>query len=119
MDVVQRQRVSTPFTEFDVGYSEHVQDEVEFDSDTVDFCFWAPAASHDLRCHVQLMDPDTQQVLMNGTGELMIEGGNTDRGYLSFSGFGYLDETMTTRVGHCQYEVWLEGDSHVRVTVFV
>jgi hypothetical protein len=119
VDVMHQQRVSTPFIEFDVGYNEHVVNEVEFDGDTVDFCFWAPASSEDLRCYVQLTDPETLQVLTNGTAELLIPGGDDDRRYLSFSGFGYLDEAMTTRVGNCQYEVWLDGDSHARVTVFV
>jgi hypothetical protein len=116
---MHQQRVTTPFAEFDVGYSEHVRNEVEFDADTVDFCFWAPASADRLRCYVQLIDPDTQQVLTNGTAELVIESGNDERNYLSFSGFDFLDESMTSRVGRCEYEVWLDGDSHARVTVFV
>jgi hypothetical protein len=119
VDVMKQQRVTTPFTEFDIGYNEQIIDEVEFDGDTVDFCFWAPFSVQPLRCFVRLSDADTQQTLLNGEGDIMIEGDNDDRNYLSFSGFGYLDDEMTTRVHSCRYEVWLDGDARARVTVFV
>jgi hypothetical protein len=119
VDVSHQQRVTTEFTEFDVGYSEHVIDTVEFHGDTVDFCFWAPFSVQPLRCFVQLTDAETQQTLLNGQADVMIEGDNDDRNYLSFSGFGFLDDQMTERVKHCQYEVWCEGVARARVTVFV
>jgi hypothetical protein len=119
VDIEHRQRVSTPFTEFDVGYSEHFIDTVEFDEDTVDFCFQAQMLTDKLRCHVKLFDAETQAELLNGQAEIVIEENNSDRVFLSFSGFGYLDEQMTERIRTCQYEVWLEGDARVRATLYV
>jgi hypothetical protein len=119
VDVEHRQRVSTPFTEFDVGYNERVEDTVEFDADTVDFCFQAPMFSEKLRCHVRLFDAETAAELLNGRGEAVIEENYDDRVYLSFSGFGYLDEQMTERVHSCRYELWIEGDGRVRTTLYV
>jgi hypothetical protein len=119
VDIEHRQRMSTPFTEFDIGYNEHVIDTVEFDADTVDFCFQAPMFTEKLRCHVKLFDTETQTELLNGQGEILIEENFDDRVYLSFSGFGYVDEQMTERIRTCQYEVWLDGDSRVRATLYV
>jgi len=120
VDVEQRQRVSTPFTEFDVGYEEHILDTVEFDSDTVDFCFQPRMFTERLRCNVRLFDAETQAELLNGRGEVVIPEDNDDRVYLSFSGFGYADDYMTERVRRCQYEVWVDdGSGKVRVTIYV
>jgi hypothetical protein len=119
VDVVERQRVSTNYTEFDIGHNEHVVDEVEFGNDTVDFCFWTPYSHTSLRCYVRLMDADTDEFLRMGEGELRIADDNDDRSYLSFSGFGYYDEQMTQPVSRCKYEVWLDGEGRTRVTVFV
>jgi len=119
VDIEHRQRKSTPFTEFDVGYSEHVIDTVEFDEDTVDFCFQAQMFTDKLRCYVRLFDAETQAELLNGRGEVDIEENHDDPVYLSFSGFGYLDEQLTERVRSCQYEVWLEGNARVRTTIYV
>ena len=119
VDVENRQRMSTPFTEFDVGYNERINDSVEFDADTVDFCFQAPMFTEKLRCHVTLYDSHTQAELLNGRGEAVIEENNDDRVFLSFSGFGYLDEYMTERVNSCRYELWVEGNGRVRTTLYV
>jgi hypothetical protein len=119
VDVQHRQRVSTPFTEFDIGYNEQISGEVEFDGDTVDFDFWAPFSIQPLKCYVRLSDAETNQSLLNGEGNLDIAGENDDHNYLSFSGFGYLDERMTQRVGKCRYEVWLDGEARAKVTVYV
>ena len=119
VDVQQRQRVSTPYTEFDVGYNEHIMDSVEFDGDTVDFCFQANMFTERLSCYVRLFDAETQAELLNGRGEVDIEESNDDPVYLSFSGFGYLDEQMAERVRACQYEVWLDGSARVRTTIYV
>lgn len=111
--------MSTPFTEFDIGYNEHVIDTVEFDADTIDFCFQTPMFSEKLKCYVKLMDSDTQSELLNGRGEIVIEENYDDKVYLSFSGFGYQDEEMTRRVNTCQYEVWLDGNARARVIVYI
>ena len=63
VDVENRQRMSTPFTEFDVGYNERINDSVEFDADTVDFCFQAPMFSEKLRCHVLPRQEAVQSVV--------------------------------------------------------
>jgi len=119
VDVEHRQRQSTPFTEFDLGYNEHIVDTVEFDQDTVDFCFQAQMFTERLRCHVKLFDAQTQAELLNGRGEIVIEENNDDRVYLSFSGFGYHDEEMTDRLRTCQYEVWPDGNARVRTTIYI
>lgn len=119
VDIEHRQRVSTPFTEFDVGYSEHILDTVEFDSDTIDFGFQAPMLTDKLRCHVKLFDAETETELLGGNGEIVIDENSDSQVFLSFSGFGYADEEMTERIRTCQYEVWVDGDSRARATLYV
>lgn len=119
MDVSHQQRVTTEYAEYDIGYNEQLNGEVEFDSDTVDFCFWAPFSVYPLRCFVRLSDYDTQAYLTNGEADIMIEGDNNDKNYLSFSGFGFADEWMTQRVNRCRYEIWFDGEARARVTIYV
>ena len=120
MDVEKRQRVSTPFTEFDIIAPEHHRNDVApFTDDTVDFCFEPKPFTSPLRCVVKLFDADTQQELFGGYGETQLAENAGEPVWLSFSGFGWVDEQMTKRVSAVRYEAWLEGSGHVLVKVFV
>jgi len=120
MDVEKRQRVSTPFREFDIIAPEHHLNEVSpFSEDTVDFCFVPQPFTSPLQCIVKLFDADTQAELFGGYGEVQLAENAGEPVWLSFSGFGWEDERMTRRVSAVQYEAWLEGSGHVLVRVFV
>lgn len=120
MDVELRQRVSTPYTEFDIIAPEHYRDEVSpFSEDTVDFCFVPKPFNSPLRCFVKLFDADSGQELFCGLGENTLAANAAEPVWLSFSGFGWLDEQMTRRVSAVRYEAWLEGQGHVLVRVYV
>jgi hypothetical protein len=120
MDVELRQRVSTPFREFDIIAPEHHLDEVSpFTADTVDFCFVPKPFTSPLRCIVKLFDAETSAELFGGYGEVELAENADEPVWLSFSGFGWVDERMTQRVSAVHYEAWLEGSGHVLVRVFV
>jgi hypothetical protein len=120
MDMMMRQRVSTPHTEFDIIAPERYRDEVSpFWEDTVDFCFVPKPFNSPLRCHVKLYDVDTQQELLGGYGVTDLPGNADEPVWLSFSGFGWVDEQMTRRVSAVRFEAWLEGHGHVLVRVYV
>jgi hypothetical protein len=114
------QRVSTPHYEFDIGQSERRIEEAEFDNDAVTFCFGVHGLNKAMRCYARLYDAETQAPLSGGDGDVEIEEeARDDKVYMSFSGFGYLDEQMTEPVRKVGYEVWVEGPETVRVTVYV
>ena len=120
MDVAMRQRVSTPYTEFDIIAPERYRDEVSpFPEDTVDFCFVPKPFTSPLHCHVKLFDADTQQELFGGHGVTQLMENADEPVWLSFSGFGWVDERMTQRVSAVRFETWLEGNGHVLVRVYV
>jgi len=120
MDVAMRQRVSTPYTEFDIIAPERYRGEISpFGEDTVDFCFVPKPFTSPLRCLVKLFDAETEQELFGGLGEVPLAENAGEPVWLSFSGFGWIDERMTTRVSAVRYEAWLEGSGHVLVRVYV
>lgn len=120
MDVEYRQRVSTPFTEFDLIAPERYTDEVSpFDADTVDFCFVPKPFTSPLTCAVKLFDAETGQELLGGFGEVNIAEYSDEPVWVSFSGFGWVDSKLAKRVSAVKFESWLTGNGHVEVRVFV
>ncbi len=119
MDVEYRQRVSTPYREFDITDNQHYEDEVEFGSDVVDFC-WVPKPDTErMTCHVKLFDAESRAELTRGEGELVIEANSTERKWMSFSGFGWHDEGMSMPISKCRYEAWIDGTESIVVEIFV
>ena len=112
--------MSTPHTEFDIIAPERYRDEVSpLPEDTVDFCFVPKPFTSPLRCFVKLFDADTQQELLGAFGEAQLPANAGEPVWLSFSGFGWDDEQMTTRVSRVRFEAWLEGHGHVLVRVYI
>jgi hypothetical protein len=119
VDVEYRQRVSTPYGEFDITDNEHYEGEVEFGSDIVDFC-WVPKPDTErMTCHVRLIDAENLSEITNGRGELVIEANSTDRHWMSFGGFGWHDEAMQMPISKCKYEAWIDGTESIDVEIFV
>jgi hypothetical protein len=121
MQVDYDQRMSPPpFREFEIIAEQHEEGEIEFEHDTVDFCFIPKPNTETIKCFVRLYDYDTRAELTNGYGELEINKDSTDKKYVSFSDFGWDDEEMTMPVSKCRFEAWLDGDSpSVWVEIFV
>ncbi|MGH9243665.1 MAG: hypothetical protein ACRD29_04980 [Acidimicrobiales bacterium] len=119
MDVEYRQRVSTPFREFHITDNEHYEDEVEFDHDTVDFCWVPKPDTARMTCYVKLFDAQTLAELTNANGELVVNANDTQRQWMSFSGFGWHDAAMTMPITRCRYEAWIDGTASIVVEMFV
>jgi hypothetical protein len=109
-----------PVKEFEILADQHLEDEVEFEHDVVDFCFIPKPNTERIRCYVRLYDWESRAELTNGFGEVVIEEGSTDRKYVCFADFGWHDEERTQPISRCRYETWIDGDSpSVWVEIFV
>jgi hypothetical protein len=109
-----------PVKEFEIIAAQHLEDEVEFEHDVVDFCFIPKPNTEQIRCYVRLFDAESRAELTNGYGEVVIEEDSTDKKYISFADFGWLDEERNVPVSRCWYETWVDGESpSVWVEIFV
>jgi hypothetical protein len=109
-----------PVKEFEIIAEQHLEDEVEFGLDVVDFCFIPKPNTERIQCFVRLFDAESRAELTNGYGEIVIEKDSTDKKYMSFADFGWLDEARTQPISRCRYEAWVEGDSpSVWVEIYV
>jgi hypothetical protein len=121
MDVDYRTRLSraSPYRVFDITDNQHYEDEVEFSSDVVEFC-WVPKPDTErMTCHVKLFDAESRAELTRGEGELVIEANSTEPQYMSFSGFGWHDEGMSMPISKCRYEAWIDGTESIVVEILV
>jgi hypothetical protein len=119
MDVVYEQRVSTLLGEFDITHNEIKEDEVEFGSDVLGFCWIPKPDTERMTCYVRLFDAETQAELTNGRGELVIEANSTERKWMSFSGFGWYDEARSMQISRCRYEASIDGTESITVEIYV
>ena len=118
MNVEYRQRVSTYVREFDLTHNQIYEDEVEFESDIVDFC-WIPRPDIErMTCVVRLFDAETRDELTNGRGELVVEANSTERKWMSFSGFGWHDEGRTMPITKCRFEASIDGTDSIDIEIY-
>jgi hypothetical protein len=119
MEVQNEQRVNNLVFEFDITDNEVRQEDVQFDSDVVDFC-WVPKPDIErLTCHVRLFDAETLQELTNGKAEVVIEANSSERKWMSFSGFGWWDEGQSMPVDRCRFEASIDGTDSITLEVYV
>lgn len=118
MDILRSQQRTVLLQEFDIVVPERVRDSVLFEAGRVDFCFTPSPFTEPLVCFVRVFDADTEQDLLGGFARVRLGRNTTESKWLSFAGFGFLDEAMTLPVDRCGYEIWAEGTGRVSVRVF-